>query len=286
MSGPPADWLDRLPPLRAVIAEHGLAARRSLGQHFLLDLNLTRRIARAASGLATGTVVEVGPGPGGLTRALLAEGATNLVAIERDDRCIDALRPLEAASGGRLTLLAADALEVDAVTLGPPPVRIVANLPYNVGTPLLFGWLAQADRIAEMILMFQREVAERITARPGSKAYGRLAVAASWRAETRLLFTVPARAFTPPPKVDSAVIRLMPYQTPPFPAAWPDLEAVSAAAFGQRRKTLRRALSRLDVPAERLLEQAGIDGGRRAETLTVGEFASLARTLSVLRAGL
>lgn len=284
MTGSPADWLDRLPPLREVIAEFGLGARRALGQHFLLDLNLTRRIARAASDLDAGTVVEIGPGPGGLTRSLLAEGARHLVAIERDRRCIDALRSLEAASQGRLQLLAADALDVDVTTLGPPPLRIVSNLPYNVGTPLLFAWLSQAEAIAEMVLMFQREVAVRITATPGSKAYGRLAVAANWRAATRLLFTVPARAFTPAPKVDSAVINLVPHARPPHPAAWSDLEAVTAAAFGQRRKTLRRSLSTLDAPSARLLEISGIDGSRRAETLSVAEFASLARALSALRA--
>lgn len=284
MTGPQACWLDRLPPLRNVIAEYGLDARRSLGQHFLLDLNLTRRIARAASDLETGTVVEVGPGPGGLTRALLAEGARNLVAIERDPRCIEALRPLEVQSNGRIRLLAADALEVDVTSLGPPPLRIVANLPYNIGTPLLIGWLEQGAAIAEMILMFQREVAERITARPGGKAYGRLAVIANWRAATKLLFTIPARAFTPAPKVDSAVVRLMPFARPPNEAGFSDIEAVTAAAFGQRRKTLRRSLATLDVPAGALLELAGIDGGRRAETLSVVEFAALARSLSVLRA--
>jgi len=279
-----ASRLDALPPLREVIAEHGLGARRSLGQHFLLDLNLTRRIANAATHLNDGTVVEVGPGPGGLTRSLLSAGATRLVAIERDDRCIKALSTLQEASGEHLVISHGDALEFDFEELHPKPISIVANLPYNVATPLLINWLRMGIGISEMILMFQAEVAERITATPGNKSFGRLSVISNWCAETELLFRIPARAFTPPPKVDSAVVRLTPKsdRTPDIDLSL--LEAVSGAAFGQRRKTLRRSLSQLDVPAGDLLQKAGIDGGRRAEELSVEEFAALAEALSDLRA--
>ena len=279
-----ASRLDALPPLREVIAEYGLGARRSLGQHFLLDLNLTRRIANAATYLEDGTVVEVGPGPGGLTRSLLSAGASRLVAIERDDRCIEALSPLQAASSGRLIISHGDALEFDFDELEPRPISIVANLPYNVATPLLINWLRMGTRINEMILMFQAEVADRITATPGNKSFGRLSVISNWCAETQLLFRIPARAFTPPPKVDSAVVRLTPNaeRTPKIDLSL--LESVSAAAFGQRRKTLRRSLSQLDVPVAELLQKSGIDGGRRAEELPVEEFAVLAAALSDLRA--
>lgn len=268
-----------LPPLREVIARHGLSARRRLGQHFLLDLNLTRRIARAAGEIASGTVVEVGPGPGGLTRALLLEGARHLVAIERDERCVAALTELVQASSGRLKVLAADALEIDVAALDPPPRRIVANLPYNVSVPLLVSWIRSADAIASMTLMFQREVADRISAGPGDSSYGRLSVLANWRCRTRHLFDIPASAFTPPPKVTSAVVELIPHHTLPHPCDANALQRVTAAAFGQRRKMLRRSLTALGVDTEKLIAGAGIDPTARAEELEIAEFAALARAL-------
>lgn len=265
-----------LPPLRDVISAHGLAARKGLGQHFLLDLNLTGKIARLAAPLDTGTVIEIGPGPGGLTRALLLAGARNLVAVEKDERCIAALQPLVEAAQGRLALVSADALKTNMEALGPAPRRIVANLPYNVGTPLLISWLRQAHLFTEMTLMFQKEVAERIVAQPGESAYGRLSVICNWRCRAEYGFTIPARAFTPPPKIDSAVVSLRPYDNPPFAGEMAMLERVTAAAFGQRRKTLRRALRSLSPVAEDVLSACGIDGGRRAETLSVTEFGTLA----------
>ena len=222
------------PPLREIIAQHGLSARKGLGQHFLLDLNLTRRIARAAGDLTGVTVIEVGPGPGGLTRALLETSAHRVVAVERDERCVTALAELVEAAAGRLQVVAGDALAVDLSTLADVPRAVVANLPYNIATPLLLGWLRQFDRFQSLTLMFQKEVAERLTAAPGTKSYGRLSVITQWRAEARTLFTLPARAFTPPPKVDSAVVRLTP-RPQPEAASWPILERVTAAAFGQRR---------------------------------------------------
>ena len=233
------DAVDALPPLRDVVAAHGLAAKKKLGQHFLLDLNLTRKIARSAGDLSTGSVIEVGPGPGGLTRAILQCGATHVVAIEKDPRCVEALAPLVEAAGGALTILSEDATTVAAATLGAAPRRIIANLPYNVGTPLLIGWLRDAAAIQSMTLMFQKEVAERICAEPGEAQYGRLSVLCNWRCETEYLFTLPARAFTPPPKIDSAVVRLTPHETVPYAGDIDDLQSVTAAAFGQRRKTLR-----------------------------------------------
>lgn len=278
------DAIAALPPLREIIARHGLAARKRLGQHFLLDLNLTRRIARAAGDLSQGTVIEVGPGPGGLTRALLLEGACRVVAIERDRRCIEALSGLAAAAAGRLELVEADALTVDFAALGPPPRRIVANLPYNVSVPLLAGWVLSAEMFAAMTLMFQREVADRITAGPGDSAYGRLSVLANWRCRTRRLFDVPAGAFTPPPRVTSAVVQLVPYDAPPHACDAAALQRVTAAAFGQRRKMLRRSLATLGVDGETLAAAAGIDPTARAETLSIAQFAALARALVSLRA--
>ena len=269
------DAVAALPPLREVIARHGLAARKGLGQHFLLDLNLTGRIARsagAAGALGQGTVIEVGPGPGGLTRALLLEGAARVIAIERDPRCVEALADLVAAAAGRLTVLEADALTVAPVDLGPPPRWIVANLPYNVGTKLLLGWLRQRQDLAGMTLMFQREVADRLVAAPGSKAYGRLSVITAWCCQTEFLFGVPARAFTPPPKIASAVVRLTPHASPPCLATWDALERVTAAAFGQRRKMLRSSLRGL-VPDPRRPDRAGraiagdASGDRRSRRL-------------------
>jgi len=274
--------IDDLPPLRDVIARHELAARKSLGQNFLLDLNLTARIARASGPLAGITVVEVGPGPGGLTRALLAEGAGHVIAIERDARCIAALEEIAAVRPGRLTIINADALTVDMAALAPPSARIVANLPYNVATPLLIGWLKSEPWppwYESMTLMFQREVAERIVAAPGSKAYGRLGVLAGWRTHAEILFDVSPRAFTPPPKVTSSVVRLTPRAEPMAcdPAV---LERVTAAAFGQRRKMLRQSLKTLGYDAQRLLAQTGIEETRRAEEIDVAGFVALARAVA------
>lgn len=273
-----------MPPLRDVIARHDLGARKTLGQHFLLDLNLTRRIARSAGDLSQGTVIEIGPGPGGLTRALLSEGAAHVIAVERDRRCIAALEEIVAVSDGRLTVQEEDATRLNGAGLGAPPRRIVANLPYNVSTVLLIGWLKQVEAFAGMTLMFQKEVADRIVASPGSKAYGRLSVMANWRCNTRILFNLPARAFTPPPKVESSVVQFNPLSTPRYPATWHAMETVTAAAFGQRRKMLRGSLRTLGLDSEELLGKAGIDPQRRAETLSVEEFAALARAYISLSA--
>jgi 16S rRNA (adenine1518-N6/adenine1519-N6)-dimethyltransferase len=271
-----------LPPLREVIARHGLAAQKHLGQHFLLDLNLTGRIARAAGDLSAGTVIEIGPGPGGLTRALLSAGAARVIAVERDARCIAALADLVEAAAGRLEILEGDALEIDVAGLGAPPRRIVANLPYNVSVPLLIGWLENAGAVASMTLMFQKEVAARITAAPGGKSYGRLAVLANWRCRTRSLFDIPARAFTPPPRVTSAVVELVPYDAPPHPCDIEALQAVAAAAFGQRRKMLRQSLKSLGAGVAEILEIANIDGTKRAEQIDVAGFVALANALATI----
>lgn len=270
--------IDGLPPLRDVIERHGLQAKKSLGQNFLLDLNLTSKIARTAGDLTQTTVIEVGPGPGGLTRALLLSGAKRVVAIERDERCLAALAEVAAHYPGRLEVVPGDALKTDFATLADPakPVRIVANLPYNIGTELLVRWLTVAEWppfYRSMTLMFQREVAERIVARPGADAYGRLGVLAGWRTEARIAFDVPPQAFTPPPKVTSSVIHLVPRESP-LPADVKKLGRVTEAAFGQRRKMLRQSLKSLG--GEQLLEAAGIDGTRRAETLDIEEFVRLA----------
>lgn len=269
-----------LPPLREVIARHGLAARKSLGQNFLLDLNLTARIARAAGPLADCTVLEVGPGPGGLTRAVLAAGARQVVAIERDDRCVAALADLAAAYPGRLAIVAADALTVDEGSLVAGSAKVVANLPYNIATALLLKWLRNPRRFESYTLMFQKEVAERLAAAPGRKAYGRLSVLTQWLCEVRLLFDVNPRAFTPPPKVTSTVVGLTPRPAPLAPAELAALEAVTAAAFGQRRKMLRAALRGFTADPERLLAAAAITPTRRAEELTVAEFCALARAFA------
>ncbi len=278
---------DGLPPLREVIGALGLTARKSLGQNFLLDLNLTRRIARAAGPLEGVTVVEVGPGPGGLTRALLLEGAARVAAIEKDRRCLPALAAIEAAYPGRLDIVEADARDMDWRTLALPSpagtrARVVANLPYSVGTHLLIGWLKAEpwppwfDRL---VLMFQREVADRITAASGTKDYGRLAVLSQWRTRPRLLFTVPAAAFTPRPKVDSALVELVPREMPEPPCRVEALERVTAAAFGQRRKMLRSSLRQLTPDAETLLTGLGIEPSARAEELSVADFCRLANAL-------
>jgi 16S rRNA (adenine1518-N6/adenine1519-N6)-dimethyltransferase len=274
-----------LPPLREVIARYGLGARKSLGQHFLLDLNLTARIARAAGDLTQGTVIEVGPGPGGLTRALLAAGARRIIAIERDQRCLSALAEISAAYPGRLEIIADDALEIAAHELGDTPRRVCANLPYNIATPLLLGWLRQAPAFASLTLMFQKEVADRLVAQPRTPAYGRLSIATQWRAQVSRLFDIDRRAFTPPPKVASTVVELIPRAVPLADADPLLLERVTAAAFGQRRKMLRQSLRSLGVDVVALLGAANIEATRRAEELSVEEFCALTRALSGLRAG-
>jgi 16S rRNA (adenine1518-N6/adenine1519-N6)-dimethyltransferase len=272
---------DPLPPLREVIARHGLSARKSLGQNFLLDLNLTRRIARAAAPLAGHTIVEVGPGPGGLTRALLMEGAERVVAVERDARVLPALAEIAAAFPGRLEVVEADALTVDWRELvGDRPAKVVANLPYNVATPLLLGWLTTEPWppwYRSLTLMFQSEVADRITAPPGSKVYGRLSVIAQARARARALFDIDRRAFTPPPKITSTLVDIVPLDVPPVPCPIAVLEKVTASAFGQRRKMLRASLKTLLADPEPLLARAGIIPTARAEELTVAQFCRLAQ---------
>jgi 16S rRNA (adenine1518-N6/adenine1519-N6)-dimethyltransferase len=278
---------DGLPPLGEVIRASGLSAKKSLGQNFLLDFNLTRRIARAAGPLEGVTIVEVGPGPGGLTRALLLEGASHVVAIERDARCLSALSDIAALYPGRLDIVAADAREVDYAGLTlHPPARIVANLPYSVATPLLVGWLKTEpwppwfDRL---VLMFQREVADRIVAKPGGKDYGRLAVLSQWRTEPRILFTLPGAAFTPRPKVDSALVELVPRLTPEPPCEVEQLEKVTAATFGQRRKMLRSSLRQLTPNSEELLVRLGIDPKARAEVLATADICRIANALKEAR---
>ncbi len=272
--------LARLPPLRETIAAHGLDARKRLGQHFLLDLNLTRRIARAAGALDEGTVIEVGPGPGGLTRALLLEGAARVVAIEIDPRAIAALQELQAASGGRLEIVEADALEIDIAALGRPPRRIVANLPYNISTALLVRWLHATDDIADMVLMFQKEVAERLVARPRTKDYGRLSVLAQHVCDVSKLFDIAPSAFVPPPKVISSVARLTPRPKSQRLSDLKPLERVTAAAFGQRRKMLRGSLGSLFADPTTTLAGLGLAGTARAEELAIGDFERLANLLS------
>lgn len=267
-----------LPPLRQVIAASQLSARRSLGQNFLLDLNLTRRIARAAGPLDTGTIIEIGPGPGGLTRALLLEGAGQVIAVERDTRSIAALRQLEDAADGRLTLIEADALKLDIGALGEPPRRLVANLPYNIATRLLIDWLRMPGQFETITVMVQKEVAQRLCAMPGEPDYGRLAVITQWLAEPTELFEVPASAFTPRPKVVSAMVQLVPRPEPLFPADRVALETITAAAFGQRRKMLRGSLKALG--GEALLAAARIEPTARPETLGIEELCRLARTFS------
>ena len=270
-----------LPPLREVIRRHGLDARKSLGQHFLLDLNLTARIARVAGPLDGVTVIEVGPGPGGLTRALLAEGARKVIAIERDDRALPALAEIAEAYPGRLDVVAEDALAVDYAKLADGPTRIVANLPYNIATPLLTGWLTAEPWppfFDSLTLMFQREVAERIAARAGDKAFGRLSVLCGWRTEARIAFNVDRNAFTPPPNVTSTVVHLKP-KAADDGVAVRDLEAVTRAAFGQRRKMIRQSLKSTGVAVERLLEAAGLRGDERAEDLPVEAFLKMAKAL-------
>ncbi len=280
--------IDELPPLRDVIRRHELSAQKSLGQNFLLDLNLTARIARGSGPLEGARILEVGPGPGGLTRAMLALGAEKVVAVERDRRCIAALAEVAAAYPGRLEVVEGDALKVDVrPLLGEGPARVVANLPYNIATVLLVGWLS-ADPwppwYSSLTLMFQREVAERIVAAPGSKAYGRLAVLAGWRTSAKILFDVAPSAFVPAPKVTSSVVHLVP-RAEPLPCALSNLERVTEAAFGQRRKMLRQSLKSLGVDTFALLEQAGVTETQRAEEIDVAGFVNLANVFAALKAG-
>ncbi len=274
--------IDDLPPLRDVIREYDLSARKSLGQNFLLDLNLTSRIARASGPLEGVDVVEIGPGPGGLTRALLALGARRVIAIEKDDRAIAALGDISRHYPGRLAVVAGDALEIDVASYATDaPLRIVANLPYNVATALLVGWLTPPQwppRWQSLTLMFQREVAERIVAAPGTESYGRLGVLAGWRTEAKILFDVAPSAFVPPPKVTSSVVHLVPRENPELCSARA-LEAVTQAAFGQRRKMLRQSLKAAFRDPLAALESAGIEPTRRAEEVDIEGFAALARAL-------
>ena len=275
--------IDDLPPLREVIREHQLSARKALGQNFLLDLNLTARIARAAGPLEDATVVEIGPGPGGLTRALLALGARHVIAVEHDERAIPALQAIAERYPGRLEIVCTDARTFDVRPyLGSTKAKIVANLPYNIATHLLIGWLSAEPWppwYDMMVLMFQREVAERIVARENEEAYGRLGVLANWRCETKILFDISPSAFVPPPKVTSSVVRLVP-RTAPEPCDRRALEQVAAAAFGQRRKMLRQSLKSLPTDPARLAAAAGVDPTRRAETIPVSGFVAKARELT------
>ena len=276
---------DGLPPLREVIARYDLGAKKSLGQNFLFDLNLTRRIARSAGPLEGFTVVEIGPGPGGLTRALLMEGATRVLAVERDARTQPALAEISAAYAGRLSVKSDDALAVDWPKVVSGPAKIVANLPYNVATVLLTGWLTQGawpPWFSSLTLMFQKEVAERIAARPGGKDYGRLSVLCQWRCEVKKLFDVNRSAFTPAPKVTSSIVQLVPRQSPEVSCGVKDLEKVTAAAFGQRRKMLRSSLRGAFDSPEAILAELRINPELRAEQLQVNDFARLAQVLGKL----
>lgn len=284
-----------LPPLRNVIAAHGLSARRSLGQHFLLDLNLTRRIAGAGGDLAGATVIEVGPGPGGLTRAILEAGAGHVIAIEKDPRCRNALAPLIDVAKGRLQLIDADAVSVDEPTIlrevdaSSGEVRIVSNLPYNIAAVLIVKWLRQmADgrtRYLSLVMTVQKEVAERLTAAPGTKSYGRLAVMGQWLTRPAICFDIGPRAFTPPPKVTSSVVRLLPREKPIAPARWVDMETVTRAAFGQRRKMLRSSLRPIAPEGDPmpLLSASGLSPTSRAEEVEVEGFCALARAYRAQR---
>lgn len=266
---------DGLPPLREVIATHGLSAQKKFGQNFLFDLNLTGRIARAAAPLEDATVIEIGPGPGGLTRALLFNGAKNLTVIERDPRCQPVLEQISNHYPDALHVIDGDALDVDVTTLGPAPRKIVANLPYNVGTQLLLGWLMQIDQFASLTLMFQKEVAERVVAGPKSKAYGRLSVLCQYLCDCDILFDVHRSAFTPPPKVTSAVVQLRPKANRGANINLTSLAKITQAAFGQRRKMLRASLKTLNINVGELLKKAGITETARAEELSVADFVRL-----------
>ena len=275
--------IDNLPPLREVIANHGLSARKSLGQNFLLDLNLTAKIARQAGDLTGCDVLEIGPGPGGLTRGLLSEGARKVLAIEKDHRCLPALHEIAEAYADRLQIIEGDALEVNPLEHLTPPIRVAANLPYNVGTELLVRWLTPKEWPPfwqSLTLMFQREVADRIVAQPGSKAYGRLAILAQWRADANIVINLPPSAFTPPPKVSSAVVHLTALEKPRFEADAKVLERVVAAAFNQRRKMLRAALKGVAPDIEDRLHAAGLKPTERAEQISIEGFCALAREIA------
>mgnify|MGYP001800096039 FL=1 len=275
--------IDDLPPLRQVIADHGLSARKSLGQNFLLDLNLTAKIARQAGDLSGTDVLEIGPGPGGLTRGLLSEGARKVLAIEKDARCLPALAEIATRYPGQLEVIEGDALEIDPLAHLAHPIRIAANLPYNVGTELLVRWLTPPTWPPfwqSLTLMFQREVAERIVAAPGSKAYGRLAVLSQWRCDARIAMSLPPEAFTPPPKVSSAVVHLTALPAPKFEADPEVLSRVVAMAFNQRRKMLRAALKGLGADIEDRLHAAGIKPTERAEQVPIEAFCALARAVA------
>lgn len=274
--------IDTLPPLREVIATHELSARKSLGQNFLLDLNLTAKIARQVGDLQGSDILEIGPGPGGLTRGLLAEGARHVLAIEKDTRCLPALEEIANAYPGQLMVVNDDALDVNPLKFLTPPIRIAANLPYNIGTELLVRWLTPPKWPPfwqSLTLMFQREVADRIVAKPGSKAYGRLALLAQWRSDAKIVMTLPPNAFTPPPKVNSAVVHLTALSRPRFPANPATLNRVVAAAFNQRRKMLRASLKGQAPNIEDLLLASGIAPTDRAEQITLEQFCALARVL-------
>ena len=276
--------IDNLPPLRDVIATHGIAAKKSLGQNFLLDLNLTAKIARLAGDISTSDILEVGPGPGGLTRGLLAEGARRVLAIEKDERCMSALAEIEAAYPGQLKVLNADALEVDPLQHLSSPIKIAANLPYNVGTELLVRWLTPdvwPPFWQSLTLMFQREVAQRIVAQPGTKAYGRLAILAQWRSDPKIVLDLPPEAFTPAPKVSSAVVHLAALSKPRFEADAKILNRIVAAGFNQRRKMLRSALKNLAPDIEDRLNSVGLKPTERAEQVPLEGFCALARTFDV-----
>ncbi len=277
--------VDRQAPLRTLIDRFQLRADKRLGQHFLLDPQLLRRIATAAGDLRGRTVLEVGPGPGGLTRALLEAGAARVIAVERDPRCIEALQELARAASGRLQLVQADAREVEFAGLGAEPICVVANLPYNVATPLLIKWLGELERIERLTLMFQREVALRLAAPPGGRAYGRLSVLVQWLCEVRSLMHLPARAFVPPPQVASSLVQLIPRPEPLAPADRDDLGRVLQAAFGQRRKMLRSSLRSLVAEPEGLLAAAGLPPTARAEQIDVPGFCRLARSYAARRRG-
>ncbi|AKS46388.1 dimethyladenosine transferase [Octadecabacter temperatus] len=274
--------IDNLPPLKHVIDTHGLAAKKSLGQNFLLDLNLTAKIARLSGRNEDHDVLEIGPGPGGLTRGLLSEGARRVLAIEKDERCLSALAEISDAYPDRLTVISGDALDINPLDHLTSPIRVAANLPYNIGTELLVRWLTPTEWPPfwdSLTLMFQREVAQRITAEPGSKAYGRLAILSQWRTDAKIVMNLPPEAFSPPPKVSSAVVHLTALPEPRFPADAAMLQHVTATAFNQRRKMLRSSLKSLSPDIEDHLHAAGIKPTERAEQISVEGFCALARSL-------
>lgn len=277
------DAVAALPPLRETIARFGLNAKKNLGQNFLLDLNLTARIARAAGRLDGLHVIEIGPGPGGLTRALVQSGAAHVYAIERDDRCVLALGELAEAAAGRLTVFPEDALKTDYAALCPAPRALVANLPYNIATVLLLGWLEKAELFESMTLMFQKEVAERIVAQPRSKDYGRLSVITQWLCTAHKVFDIPPAAFTPPPKVTSSVVHIVPRAQREDGLRMKTMERLTAAAFGQRRKMLRQSLKSLGVDETALLAAAGVEGTARAEEIDIAGFVRLAGILQEMQ---